>query len=124
MITAFIRIEGRPLGLIANNPMVLGGAIDADAAEFTGLSCMSAAMCAVCCSSDTACLTEGGPERSRMGANHLSVFLAYSSPPYSTVSLSVALWSFGHDLGISDKINRLSLYFRLLILSRSWTPSI
>ena len=33
MITAFIRIEGRPLGLLANNPMVLGGAIDADAAD-------------------------------------------------------------------------------------------
>ena len=33
MITAFVRIEGRPLGLLANNPMVLGGAIDADAAD-------------------------------------------------------------------------------------------
>jgi acetyl/propionyl-CoA carboxylase alpha subunit/acetyl-CoA carboxylase carboxyltransferase component len=33
MITAFIRIEGRPLGVIANNPMVLGGAIDSDAAD-------------------------------------------------------------------------------------------
>jgi acetyl-CoA carboxylase carboxyltransferase component/biotin carboxyl carrier protein len=33
MITAFIRIEGRPLGLLANNPMVLGGAIDANAAD-------------------------------------------------------------------------------------------
>jgi acetyl/propionyl-CoA carboxylase alpha subunit/acetyl-CoA carboxylase carboxyltransferase component len=33
MITAFIRIEGRPLGIIANNPMVLGGAIDSDAAD-------------------------------------------------------------------------------------------
>src|SRR4051812_48522487 len=33
MVTALIRIEGRPLGLIANNPMVLGGAIDADAAD-------------------------------------------------------------------------------------------
>ena len=33
MITAFIRIEGRPLGRIANNPMMLGGAIDADAAD-------------------------------------------------------------------------------------------
>ncbi|MBI1396395.1 MAG: carbamoyl-phosphate synthase large subunit [Betaproteobacteria bacterium] len=33
MITAFIRIEGRPLGVIANNPMVLGGAIDAPAAD-------------------------------------------------------------------------------------------
>ncbi|MBM3394383.1 MAG: carbamoyl-phosphate synthase large subunit, partial [Betaproteobacteria bacterium] len=33
MITALVRIEGRPMGLIANNPMVLGGAIDADAAD-------------------------------------------------------------------------------------------
>ena len=33
MITAFIRIEGRPMGVIANNPRHLGGAIDADAAD-------------------------------------------------------------------------------------------
>jgi acetyl/propionyl-CoA carboxylase alpha subunit len=33
MITAFIRIEGRPLGLIANNPKHLGGAIDSEAAD-------------------------------------------------------------------------------------------
>lgn len=33
MITAFIRVEGRPFGLIANNPAHLGGAIDAEAAE-------------------------------------------------------------------------------------------
>jgi acetyl-CoA carboxylase carboxyltransferase component len=33
MITALIRIEGRPLGVIANNPQVLGGAIDADGAD-------------------------------------------------------------------------------------------
>ncbi len=33
MITAFIRIEGRPFGVIANNPMHLGGAIDAQAAD-------------------------------------------------------------------------------------------
>jgi acetyl/propionyl-CoA carboxylase alpha subunit len=33
MITAFIRIEGRPMGVIANNPMHLGGAIDSDAAD-------------------------------------------------------------------------------------------
>ena len=33
MITAFIRIEGRPLGLIANNSHHLGGAIDADGAD-------------------------------------------------------------------------------------------
>ena len=33
MITGFVRIEGRPFGLIANNPAHLGGAIDAEAAE-------------------------------------------------------------------------------------------
>ena len=33
MVTALIRIEGRPYGLIANNPKHLGGAVDADAAD-------------------------------------------------------------------------------------------
>lgn len=33
MITALIRVEGRPLGVIANNPMHLAGAIDADGAD-------------------------------------------------------------------------------------------
>lgn len=33
LVTALIRVEGRPLGLIANNAMMLGGAIDANAAD-------------------------------------------------------------------------------------------
>jgi len=33
IITALIRVEGRPMGLIANNPRHLGGAIDAEGAE-------------------------------------------------------------------------------------------
>jgi acetyl-CoA carboxylase carboxyltransferase component len=33
MITALIRVEGRPLGVIANNPMHLGGAIDSDGSD-------------------------------------------------------------------------------------------
>ncbi|MDB6145549.1 MAG: putative acyl-CoA carboxylase [Pseudomonas sp.] len=33
MITALVRIEGRPFGLLANNPMHLGGAIDAQAGD-------------------------------------------------------------------------------------------
>jgi acetyl/propionyl-CoA carboxylase alpha subunit len=33
IVTALIRIEGRPLGLVANNPMHLGGAIDSDGAD-------------------------------------------------------------------------------------------
>jgi acetyl-CoA carboxylase carboxyltransferase component len=33
MVTAFARVEGRPLGIIANNPTHLAGAIDSDAAD-------------------------------------------------------------------------------------------
>jgi acetyl-CoA carboxylase carboxyltransferase component len=33
VVTALVRIAGRPLGLLANNPVHLGGAIDADAAD-------------------------------------------------------------------------------------------
>jgi acetyl/propionyl-CoA carboxylase alpha subunit/acetyl-CoA carboxylase carboxyltransferase component len=33
MVCALIRIEGRPMGLIANNPKVLGGAIDSDGSD-------------------------------------------------------------------------------------------
>jgi acetyl-CoA carboxylase carboxyltransferase component len=33
MVTALARVEGRPVGLIANNPMHLGGAIDSDASD-------------------------------------------------------------------------------------------
>ncbi|MFD5829662.1 carboxyl transferase domain-containing protein [Lentzea sp. NPDC060358] len=33
IVTALIRVEGRPIALIANDPRVLGGAIDADAAD-------------------------------------------------------------------------------------------
>jgi acetyl-CoA carboxylase carboxyltransferase component len=33
IVTALARIEGRPLGVLANNPMHLGGAIDAPAAD-------------------------------------------------------------------------------------------
>ena len=33
IVTSLVRVEGRPLGLVANNPTHLGGAIDADAAD-------------------------------------------------------------------------------------------
>ena len=33
MVTALARVEGRPIGIVANNPMHLAGAIDADAAD-------------------------------------------------------------------------------------------
>ncbi len=33
VVTSFIRVEGRPMGVIANNPRHLGGAIDSDASD-------------------------------------------------------------------------------------------
>ncbi len=33
MITALIRVEGRPVGVVANNPAHLAGAIDSPAAD-------------------------------------------------------------------------------------------
>jgi acetyl-CoA carboxylase carboxyltransferase component len=33
MVTALIRVEGRPIGVVANNPVHLGGAIDRDGAD-------------------------------------------------------------------------------------------
>jgi acetyl-CoA carboxylase carboxyltransferase component len=33
MLTAFVRIEGRPVGVLANNPLHLAGAIDANCAD-------------------------------------------------------------------------------------------
>ena len=33
VVTSFIRVEGRPVGVVANNPLHLGGAIDADGAD-------------------------------------------------------------------------------------------
>src|SRR5262249_26300147 len=33
MVTALVRIEGRPLGLVANDPTHLGGAIDSDGSD-------------------------------------------------------------------------------------------
>ncbi|MBL4721312.1 MAG: carbamoyl-phosphate synthase large subunit, partial [Alphaproteobacteria bacterium] len=33
MVTSFVRIEGRPLGVVANNPIHLAGAIDSDGAD-------------------------------------------------------------------------------------------
>ena len=36
MVTGFLRIEGRPMGVIANDPRRLGGAIDSEGAEKAG----------------------------------------------------------------------------------------
>ena len=36
MVTALVRIEGRPVGLIANNPLHLAGAVDSNGADKAG----------------------------------------------------------------------------------------
>ena len=33
MVTALVRVEGRPIGVVANDPSHLGGAIDSDGAD-------------------------------------------------------------------------------------------
>jgi acetyl/propionyl-CoA carboxylase alpha subunit/acetyl-CoA carboxylase carboxyltransferase component len=69
MITALIRIEGRPFGVIANNCKFLSGAIDADGAD------KAARMMALCDAFDlpivSLCDTPGyivGPEAEKAGA--------------------------------------------------------
>jgi acetyl/propionyl-CoA carboxylase alpha subunit/acetyl-CoA carboxylase beta subunit len=47
VVTALVRVEGRPMGLVANNPKHLGGAIDADAPTRPRGSCS--------CATRTAC---------------------------------------------------------------------
>lgn len=92
MITAFIRIEGRPLGLIANNPMHLGGAIDANGAD------KAARFMQLCDAFDipilSLCDTPGimvGPEAEKEGtvrhASRLFVVGSSLSVPYFTIVL-------------------------------------
>ncbi|MFV0281177.1 MAG: carboxyl transferase domain-containing protein [Rhodoblastus sp.] len=92
IVTAFIRIEGRPFGLIANNPKHLGGAIDADAGD------KAARFVALCDAFDipivSLCDTPGfmvGPEAEKTAlVRHVSrmfVTGASTSVPYFTVVL-------------------------------------
>ena len=74
IVTALVRIEGRPFGLIANNPLHLGGAIDAEAVD---KAARFVQLCdATTCRSSRSCDTPGfmvGPEaeKDRAGAPRL-----------------------------------------------------
>lgn len=92
LITAFIRIEGKAFGLLANNPMHLGGAIDAQAGD------KAARFMQLCDAFDipmlSLCDTPGfmvGPESEKQATvRHVSrMFVAAAglSVPYFTVVL-------------------------------------
>jgi acetyl/propionyl-CoA carboxylase alpha subunit len=92
IVTAFVRIDGQPYGLLANNPKHLGGAIDADAGD------KAARFVALCDAYDipivSLCDTPGfmvGPEAEKTGlVRHVSrmfVTAASITVPYFTIVL-------------------------------------
>jgi len=92
LITGFLRLEGRPLGLIANDPVRLGGAIDSEGAE------KGARFLQLCDAFDvpvlSLCDTPGfmvGPDSERTAAvrrgSRLFVTAATLSVPFFTVVL-------------------------------------
>jgi len=95
VVTALARLEGQPVGVLANNPAVLGGAIDADAADkaarFLHL-CDTFAIPVV-----SLCDTPGfmvGPESEKQATvrhfSRLFVLAGHLSTPYATVVLRKA----------------------------------
>jgi acetyl-CoA carboxylase carboxyltransferase component len=95
MVTALARVEGRPLGVVANNPMHLAGAIDAVGAD------KAARFLQLCDAHDLPvlflCDTPGfmvGPEAERMGlvrhVSRLFVTGANLSVPFGTIILRKA----------------------------------
>ena len=95
MVTALARIEGHPVGFIANQPMVLAGAIDAPASE------KAARMIDLCDAHDVPmiflCDTPGlmvGPEVERTGLVRRSARfltkLTHATTPFMTVVLRKA----------------------------------
>ena len=97
MITALIRVEGRPIGLIANNSRHLGGAIDADGGD------KAARFIQLCDAFDipivSLCDTPGmmvGPEVEKTAqVRHVSrmfVAAARASVPYLHDRASQGLW--------------------------------
>lgn len=92
MVTALVRVEGKPLGVIANNPTHLAGAIDADGAD------KAARFLQLCDAHDLPvlllCDTPGimvGPESERQAtvrkASRLFVLGASITVPFGTIVL-------------------------------------
>jgi acetyl-CoA carboxylase carboxyltransferase component len=99
MVTALARIEGRPVGIVANDPTHLGGAIDADAAD------KAARFLQLCDAHDlpvvTLCDTPGfmvGPEAERTGlVRHVSRMFVIGAS--LTVPLCTIVIRKGYGLG-------------------------
>jgi acetyl-CoA carboxylase carboxyltransferase component len=99
MVTALARIEGRPIGVVANDPTHLGGAIDADAAD------KAARFLQLCDAHDlpvvTLCDTPGfmvGPEAERTGlVRHVSRMFVIGAS--LTVPLCTIVVRKGYGLG-------------------------
>lgn len=92
MITALIRIEGRPFGLIANNPAHLGGAIDAEAGDKAArfLQLCNAFGLPVVSFCDTPGFMVGPDSEKQATVRHVSrmfVIAAHLSVPFFTVVL-------------------------------------
>ena len=92
MVTALARVEGRPVGIVANNPLHLAGAIDADGAD------KAARFLQLCDAFDVPvlflCDTPGimvGPEAERTGlvrhVSRLFVIGASLTVPFGTIIL-------------------------------------
>jgi len=99
IVTGFLRIEGRPLGLIANDPRVLGGAIDARAAQ------KAARFLRLCNAHDVAvlslCDTPGfmvGPDSEKDAAVHYMSDLFVAGAALKTPLITICLRK-GYGLG-------------------------
>lgn len=92
ILTALARIEGRPVGLIANNPRHLGGAIDVDAADKAArfMQLCNAHGLAIVSLTDTPGFMVGPDIEAQAQVRHVCrmfVVAAHLSVPYFTVVL-------------------------------------
>ena len=99
IITGFLRIEGRAMGLIANNSRVLGGAVDAEAAD---KAARFITLCdSFCIPVLSLCDTPGfmvGPESEEQGAVHRMARLFIAGAKMTTPIVTIFLRK-GYGLG-------------------------
>jgi acetyl-CoA carboxylase carboxyltransferase component len=99
MVTALARVEGRPLGVIANNPAHLGGAIDVDAADKASrfLQLCDGFDLPVLFLCDTPGFMVGPDHEARAALRHLSRM--FVTGPNATVPIGTVVLRKGYGLG-------------------------